>query len=107
MMILICYKKLFSTYKKTGSKACYLPHSGYSDIVVLLIVRWWYIYTITPLTLETIMWKRFLNWYQAYAQYKAAKIVIAELNRLTDKELKDIGIGRSEIRAVAYGIRET
>lgn len=53
------------------------------------------------------MWKRFLNWYQAYAQYKAAKIVIAELNRLTDKELKDIGIGRSEIRAVAYDIRET
>lgn len=53
------------------------------------------------------MFKRFLAWYQSYAMYKANKVVEAELNRLTDKELRDIGISRSQIKnAVWEGNRE-
>ena len=36
------------------------------------------------------------------AQYYEAQYTIKELSRLTDKELADIGISRSEIRDVAY-----
>lgn len=48
------------------------------------------------------MWKRFLSWYQAYAIYKANRIVEAELYRLTDRELQDMGIGRSQIKDVVW-----
>ena len=55
------------------------------------------------------MWKRFLSWgdkivaaYQAYAIYKANRIVEAELQRLTDRELRDMGIGRSQIKDVVW-----
>ena len=55
------------------------------------------------------MWKRFLSWgdkivaaYQAYATYKANRIVEAELQRLTDRELRDMGIGRSQIKDVVW-----
>lgn len=77
-------------------------HSGYSLIIVLTLVSWCYKYIINPLTLETIMWKRFLSWYQAYAIYKANRIVEAELYRLTDRELQDMGIGRSQIKDVVW-----
>ena len=35
-------------------------------------------------------------------QHKAAKETIKELNRLSDKELQDIGITRGEIHSIAY-----
>ncbi len=48
------------------------------------------------------MWKRLASWFDDYARYKAAKAVVEQLNRLTDRELKDIGISRGQIREYAY-----
>lgn len=43
------------------------------------------------------MWKRFLAWCEAYVAYKARKLVEAELYKLSDRELRDMGINRYDI----------
>lgn len=48
------------------------------------------------------MWKRIMNWIEVYGRYRAASVVIENLSRLSDRELKDIGISRGEIRTYAY-----
>ena len=40
--------------------------------------------------------------FDAVAQYRSNREAINMLNSLTDKELKDIGISRSDIRRVVY-----
>ena len=49
------------------------------------------------------MWKRFELWFEAYARHKVAKVAMCELRALSDRELKDIGISRGQIREYAYG----
>lgn len=52
------------------------------------------------------MWKRFELWFEAYARHKVAKVAkvaMCELSALSDRELKDIGISRGQIREYAYG----
>lgn len=38
----------------------------------------------------------------SFKRYRAARRTMNELSKLTDRELRDIGISRHEIRAVAY-----
>lgn len=39
-----------------------------------------------------------------YAKWRAANITYIELNKLSNRELNDIGIGRSDIRAIANDV---
>lgn len=42
----------------------------------------------------------------SYQKYLIANSTIKELSSLTDNELKDIGIPRSSIRSIAWGIKD-
>ena len=44
--------------------------------------------------------------FEAVAQYRSNREAINMLNSLTDKELKDIGISRGDIRRVVYQEQE-
>lgn len=48
------------------------------------------------------MWNRIIAWCEVYGRHRAAHAVMDNLNRLTDRELKDIGICRGDIRNYAY-----
>lgn len=48
------------------------------------------------------MWQSIMDWVEAYGRYRAAKVVVESLSRLSDRELKDIGISRGEITTYAY-----
>lgn len=41
---------------------------------------------------------------ESYRKNKVSRQTYKELNRLSDRELNDIGISRSDIRAVAYDL---
>ena len=47
------------------------------------------------------MWNSIMNWCEVYGRHRAASAVVDALSRLTDRELKDIGITRGEIREYA------
>jgi len=54
------------------------------------------------------MWKKLEAWFEGYARYRTASLAIAELSRLSDKELKDIGMTRGQIREYAlHGNRKS
>jgi uncharacterized protein YjiS (DUF1127 family) len=71
-------------------------------MVVLNIVDRCYNITINTLTMENTMWDRIKAWSNAYVDYKSKMLVEAELRRLTDRELRDMGIGRSEIKGLVW-----
>lgn len=48
------------------------------------------------------MWKKLEAWFERYGRYRAAKTVIYVLSNMSDRELKDIGITRGQIREYAY-----
>lgn len=48
------------------------------------------------------MWNKIMNWFEAYGRHRAAKVVVENLSRLSDRELKDMGISRGEITTYAY-----
>lgn len=41
-------------------------------------------------------------WKQSYAEYRVYRKTLSELQALTDRELADLGLSRSEIRRVSY-----
>ena len=43
------------------------------------------------------------DWKRKQAQKALERRTIKELSALTDRELHDLGIGRSDIRSIAYG----
>lgn len=53
------------------------------------------------------MWNKIMNWFEAYGRYRAAKVVVENLSRLSDRELKDMGISRGEIATYAYTGRKS
>ena len=48
----------------------------------------------------------FRDWNAGYQRNKLAKQTIKELQHLSDRELNDIGIGRGDIYALAYGDKD-
>ena len=65
---------------------------------------------MTALAIRTATWvglPGIANWFknlnQKLHQRRQARITYNELSRLTDYELKDLGIGRSDIRSIANG----
>lgn len=60
---------------------------------------------MTALVANAFGWTGFANWYKAYkirsAQHRAYKETVAELSKLTDKELRDIGLSRGDIHSIA------
>jgi hypothetical protein len=51
--------------------------------------------------MEKTMWKLIMDWFEVYGRHRAAGVVADTLSRMTDRELKDIGITRGEIREYA------
>ena len=47
------------------------------------------------------MWRSIMNCFEVCGRRRAAGIVAETLSRMTDRELKDIGITRGEIREYA------
>ena len=45
------------------------------------------------------------EWFKRSQKARANRAAMSELNRFTDKELQDLGIGRSEIYAKVHGIK--
>jgi uncharacterized protein YjiS (DUF1127 family) len=48
------------------------------------------------------MWKKLEAWFERYGRHRAASAVVDVLSRMSDRELKDMGITRGEIREYAY-----
>ena len=45
------------------------------------------------------------EWFKRSQEARARRAAMGELNRFTDKELQDLGFGRSEIYAKVHGIK--
>ena len=45
------------------------------------------------------------KWFKRSQEARANRAAISELYRFSDRELKDLGIGRSEIYAKVHGIK--
>ena len=60
---------------------------------------------MTALVANTADWLGITSWWKNYrkhlAQHKAYKETVAELSKLTDKELRDIGLSRGDIHSIA------
>jgi uncharacterized protein YjiS (DUF1127 family) len=60
---------------------------------------------MTALVANTFNWLNIASWWRNYrttkSQTRAYRETVAELSRLTDKELRDIGITRGDIHSIA------
>jgi uncharacterized protein YjiS (DUF1127 family) len=60
---------------------------------------------MTALVANTLGWTGFANWYKTYkirsAQHRAYKSTVKELSKLSDAELRDIGLHRGGIHSIA------
>tara|TARA_X000001382_G_scaffold109841_1_gene86125 strand:+ start:813 stop:968 length:156 start_codon:yes stop_codon:yes gene_type:complete len=45
------------------------------------------------------------EWFKRSQEARARRAAMQELNKFTDRELQDLGFGRSEIYAKVYGIK--
>lgn len=63
------------------------------------MAEWCYTKLVTTSYEEFDMWKRILN---AFEKAQMKRVAYWQLQNLTDRELKDIGISRGDIRRLAY-----
>ena len=60
---------------------------------------------MTALVANTANWLGLAGWWKNYrkysAQHRAYRETVAELSKLTDKELRDIGLSRGDIHSIA------
>ena len=60
---------------------------------------------MTALVANTTNWLGLAGWWKNYkahlAQHRAYRETVAELSKLTDKELRDIGLSRGDIHSIA------
>jgi uncharacterized protein YjiS (DUF1127 family) len=60
---------------------------------------------MTALVANTTNWLGFASWWNNYtkakAQHRAYRETVAELSRLSDAELRDIGLHRGDIHSIA------
>lgn len=60
---------------------------------------------MTALVANTADWLGITSWWKDYtrrsAQHRSYRATVAELSKLTDKELRDIGLSRGDIHSIA------
>ena len=60
---------------------------------------------MTTMVVNAFNWDSFASWYKnkkaAWAKDRAYRETVKELNQLSDKELRDIGITRGDIDSIA------